>query len=136
MLLNGLVAGCSGERVGRGGELWAETRRWMAEYRLVSAGFEIAESIQADTTAWSKFHLSKGNWIRRGHGSTDDANSLALGARNMEGSWSGLGGGPQSPTSSLLFRIFSLHPVDGSLLHFVSTGRQWVWLVPMKILSV
>ena len=58
------------------------------EYRSISAGFDIAESIsakQADTTAWSKFHLSKGTWIRRGHGSTDDANSLALGARNMEG---------------------------------------------------
>ena len=56
MLLNGLVARCGGERVWRGG-LWVETRRWMAEYRSISAGFEIAEFIsakQADTTAWSK----------------------------------------------------------------------------------
>ena len=55
----------------------------MVEYRSISAGFDIAESIsakQADTTAWSKFHLSKGTWIRKGHGSIDDANSLALGA--------------------------------------------------------
>lgn len=83
MLLNGLIAGCGGEQISRGGELWVETRRWMVEYRSISAGFDIAESIsakQADTTAWSKFHLSKGTWIRKGHGSIDDANSLALGA--------------------------------------------------------
>lgn len=30
------------------------------------------------------------------------------------------------PYVSLLFRIFSLHPIDGSLLHFVSTGRHGV----------
>ena len=59
----------------------------MAEYRSISAGFEIAEFIsakQADATAWSKFHLSKETWIGRGHGSTNDANSLALRAC-MEG---------------------------------------------------
>lgn len=126
MLLNGLVARCGGERVWRGG-LWVEARRWMAEYRSISAGFEIAESIsakQADTTAWSKFHLSKGTWIRRGHGSTNDANSLALGARNMEGmfiiGWvAGMEGRSRWPS-------VSLHLIDGSLLHFVSTGGHGV----------
>ena len=102
MLLNGPVAGCGGEEVWCGRGLWVETRRWMAEYRSISAGFEIAEFIsakQADATAWSKFHLSKETWIGRGHGSTNDANSLALRAC-MEGmfiiGWGGWGGGPQS----------------------------------------